>query len=55
MARATCIATAVERRRPLPVDAMVPDPIVTSTHAITIDAPCEAFSVAALLLRQDAS
>ena len=42
MAPATCIATGVERRRPLAVDAMIPDPIFTSTHAITIDAPPEA-------------
>ena len=41
MALATCFATALEKRRPLPVDAMVPDPIFTSTHAITIDAPPE--------------
>jgi hypothetical protein len=38
MAFATCVATAFENRRPLPVDAMVPDPLFTSTHAITIDA-----------------
>jgi len=38
MAFATCAATAFERRRPLGVDAMVPDPLFTSTHAITIDA-----------------
>jgi hypothetical protein len=38
MAFATCVATAFEQRRPLPVDAMVPDPLFTSTHAITIDA-----------------
>jgi hypothetical protein len=38
---ATCVATAVEKRRPLPVDAMIPDPLFTSTHAITIDAPPE--------------
>src|SRR5436190_310919 len=41
MAPGTCIATRVERRRPLAVDAMVPDPIFTSTHAITIDTPPE--------------
>jgi Protein of unknown function (DUF998) len=41
MALATCFATAVERHRSLPADAMVPDPIFTSTHAITIDAPLE--------------
>ena len=39
MAFATCVATAVERQRPLPADGMVPDPLFTSTHAITIDAP----------------
>jgi len=42
MAPATCIATGVERRRPLAVDAMIPNPIFTSTHAVTIDAPPEA-------------
>ena len=53
----TCIATRLEKRRPLTVDAIVPEPIFASTHAITIDAPlatasswkrdiCEAFSVA---------
>ena len=36
---ATCVATALERRRPLPVDAIIPDPIFTSTHAVTINAP----------------
>src|SRR5918995_3242601 len=41
MVPATCIATALEKRRPLPVDAMVPEPIFASTHAITIDAPPE--------------
>ena len=41
MALATCLATVVEKRRPLPVDAIIPDPIFTSTHAITIDAPPE--------------
>jgi hypothetical protein len=39
MALATCSATVLERRRPLPVDAMIPDSIFTSTHAITIDGP----------------
>ena len=38
---ATCFATAAERHRLLPADAMVPDPIFTSTHAITISAPPE--------------
>ncbi len=41
MALATCAATAFEKRRPLSVDAMIPDPLFTSTHAITIDAPPE--------------
>src|SRR5688572_23813723 len=41
MVGATCIATAAEKRRPFPVDALVPDPIFTSTHAITVDAPPE--------------
>ena len=38
---ATCIATTAEKRRPLPVDSLIPAPIFTSTHAITIDAPPE--------------
>jgi hypothetical protein len=41
MALATCVPTPFEKRRPLPVDAMIPDSIFTSTHAITIDAPPE--------------
>jgi hypothetical protein len=41
MVTATCIATALEKRRPLPVDGLVPKPMFTSTHAITIDAPPE--------------
>ena len=41
MALATCFATAAERDRPLPADELVPDPIYTSTHAVTIDAPPE--------------
>jgi pimeloyl-ACP methyl ester carboxylesterase len=41
MAFATCVATAPERRRPLPVDALVPNPLFSATHAITIDAPPE--------------
>jgi Protein of unknown function (DUF998) len=41
MAPATCVASALEKRRPLPVDAIIPDPIFTSTHAITIDASPE--------------
>ena len=41
MALATCFATAAERHRSLPADGMVPDPIFTSTHAITISAPPE--------------
>lgn len=39
MAVATCVATALEKRRPLRVDRIIPDPLFTSTHAITIDAP----------------
>ena len=31
----------LEKRRPLPVDAMIPEPLFASTHAITIDAPPE--------------
>ena len=38
MLAATCIATSLEKRRPLPGDALVPEPIFVSTHAITIDA-----------------
>ena len=41
MALATCVGTAFEQRRPLPVDDLVPDALFTSTHAITIDAPPE--------------
>jgi hypothetical protein len=41
MALATCFATAAEKRRSLPADDMVPDPLFASTHAITIDAPPE--------------
>jgi hypothetical protein len=41
MALATCFATAVERRRSLPADGMVSDPIFMSTRAITINAPPE--------------
>jgi uncharacterized protein YndB with AHSA1/START domain len=41
MAFATCYATAAERHRSLPADGIVPNPIFTSTHAITIDAPPE--------------
>jgi hypothetical protein len=41
MVAATCIATTLEQRRALPVDALVPEPIFASTHAITIDAPPE--------------
>src|SRR5690242_12117808 len=39
MAVATCVATDQEKRRPLPVDRIISDPLFTSTHAITIDAP----------------
>lgn len=38
---ATCVASALEKRRRLPVDAIIRDPLFTSTHAITIDAPPE--------------
>jgi hypothetical protein len=41
MAIETCVATAFERHRSLPVDTLIPDPLFTSTHAITIDAPPE--------------
>ncbi len=41
MLSATCIATAAEKRRPLPGDALVPAPLFASTHAITIEAPPE--------------
>ena len=41
MLAATCIPTSLEKCRPLPVDALVPEPIFASTHAITIDAPPE--------------
>ena len=37
----TCIPTSLEKRRALPGDAFVPEPIFISTHAITIDAPPE--------------
>ena len=39
MLGATCIPTPLERRRPLPGDALVPEPVFASTHAITIAAP----------------
>src|SRR5215510_7620410 len=38
---ATCIATAREKRRPRPVDALVPAQLYDSTHAIPIDGPPE--------------
>jgi len=41
MTLATCIATRVEKRRPLPGDTIVPEPMFSVTHAITIDAPIE--------------
>jgi hypothetical protein len=41
MVAATCIATAPEKRRPLPLDGPVPQPIFTATHAVMIDAPPE--------------
>ena len=37
MLPATCLPTSLEKRRPLLVDALVPEPIFASTHAITID------------------
>jgi hypothetical protein len=41
MTLATCVATILDKRRPLRVDTMIPDPLFTSTHAITIDAAPE--------------
>jgi hypothetical protein len=41
MLAAICVPTSLEKRRPLPGDALVPEPIFVSTHAITIDAPPE--------------
>src|SRR6476659_999887 len=41
MVFATCVPTVLDKRRPLPVDAMISDPLFTSTHAITINAPLE--------------
>lgn len=41
MAFASCSATAAERHRSLFGDGIVPDPLFTSTHAITVDAPPE--------------
>jgi hypothetical protein len=41
VALATCFATRVERRRPLPGDAIVPEPMFTFTQAITIEAALE--------------
>ena len=41
MAFATCVPTVLDKRRSLPVDAMISDSIFTSTHAITINAPPE--------------
>ena len=41
MSLATCIATTLEKRGRLCVDAMIPNPLFTSTHAVTIDAPPE--------------
>ena len=35
-------ATDEERRKPLPGDELVADPVTTSTRAITVDAPVEA-------------
>jgi hypothetical protein len=36
MALTSCFATDAEKRRPLPADGMVLDPLLTSAHAITI-------------------
>ena len=36
-----CAATAFEKRRPFRADLLVPDPLMTVTHAVTIDAPPE--------------
>lgn len=41
MVAATCIATTLEMRSARPVDALLPEPVSASTHAITIDAPRE--------------
>jgi hypothetical protein len=41
MAFATCVPTALDKCRPLPVDSMISEPLFTSTHAITINAPPE--------------
>jgi len=41
MALATCVATMLEKQRPLRVDTMTADPLFGSTHAITIDAAPE--------------
>ena len=41
MVSAACTATTLEKRRPLAVDGLVPEPLFASTHAITIDAPPE--------------
>ncbi len=35
------LASREERRRPMPADSIVPDPMATITHAITINAPPE--------------
>ena len=36
---ATCVASRLERHRPLAADVLIPDAVFSSTHAITIDAP----------------
>ena len=41
MVVSTCVATTLEKRRPLAVDAIIRNPIFTSTLPITIDAPPE--------------
>lgn len=41
VARPRCAATRAERRRPMPGDALVPEPMLVVTHAMTIAAPPE--------------
>ena len=41
MRLATCRATREERRRPMACDLLVPDPILSFTHAIDLDVPPE--------------
>ena len=37
----TCLASKQEQRRAMPADSLVPEPIGTVTHAVTIRAPLE--------------